>query len=197
MQVILASSSIHRLQLLHDVGVMAIAVAADIDESSIIGDTPIDTAILRARQKTDAVHQLNENSMVIGADQVCYLGGILMGKPTSEAEWFDRLRLLRGKDHLLSTAVCIAIADSSERLEFVETTRIRFRGSLTDEELRGYVKLGEAKYCAGGYMMEKRGAWLIESIQGDWQNVIGLPIFPLLKHLKELGVPCFGGANVG
>ncbi len=196
MQVILASSSIHRLQLLLDVGISALTIAPKIDEESILGDNPIDTAKLRARAKTAAVAQSHLDAIVIGADQVCYLGDILMGKPSSNSQWLNRLRLLRGKDHLLSTAVCIAVPGSSQRVEFVETTTIRFRDTLSDEDLMRYVLMGEARNCAGGYMMEKRGAWLIESIHGDWQNVIGLPIFPLLHQLKRIGVPCFGETNV-
>ena len=80
--------------------------------------------------------------------------------------------------------------------EFVETTKSILSSDLSDDDLRAYVDIGEARQCAGGYMMERRGAWLIEKIEGDWQNVIGLPIFPLLKHLKALGFPIFGVGSV-
>jgi len=126
---------------------------------------------------------------------------------------------MRGEKHLLSTAVYILSPDKDPDKEsayehlskwnlppnifsashpfgrayhFVETTEVYFRSDLSDEMLAHYIQIGEARNCAGGYMMEQRGAWLIEKIKGDWQNVIGLPIFPLTTVLRHLGVPMFG-----
>ena len=137
---------------------------------------------------------------MIGADQVCYIDDVVMDKPKSSEEWFVRLQAMRGRGHKLSTAVCLmrrgATEESNVLVEFVETTRVYFRSDLSDADLRAYVEIGEARKCAGGYMMEQRGAWLIERIERDWQNVIGLPIFPLLGHLKTLGCPIFGMSGI-
>ena len=124
----------------------------------------------------------------------------VMDKPKSSTEWLSRLQTMRGRSHKLSTAVCLMGRGASDEdnvlREFVETTRVYFRSDLKDDALQAYVDFGEARNCAGGYMMEQRGAWLIEKIEGDWQNVIGLPIFPLLAHLKELGCPIFGMGDI-
>lgn len=200
MKLILASSSPYRQALLRDVGLNVSAVGARIDEYSIVGQTPIETAQRRAQAKAKAVFENHPDHIVIGADQVCYIDDVVMDKPKSSAEWFSRLQAMRGRSHKLSTAVCLmgrgATEDDSILTAFVETTQVHFRSDLSDTDLQAYVEIGEARNCAGGYMMEQRGAWLIEKIEGDWQNVIGLPIFPLLGHLKTLGCPVFGPANI-
>ena len=133
---------------------------------------------------------------MIGADQVCYIDDVVMDKPKSSKEWFTRLAVNAGSQaHNLSTAVCLmgwGTEGIAEILtEFVETTRVYFRSDLSDADLLSYVDIGEAKHCAGGYMMEQRGAWLIEKIEGDWQNVIGLPIFPLLASFEKTWLSYF------
>ena len=196
MKLMLASSSPYRQALLRDVGIDVLTMGANIDEYSILGETPVETAQKRAMAKAMDVAQKNIEHVVIGADQVCYLDDIVMDKPKSNEEWLKRLKMMRGRSHNLSTAVCIvkhnAAGEPMVLTEFVETTSVYFRANLSDADLQAYVELGEAKKCAGGYMMEQRGAWLIEKIEGDWQNVIGLPIFPLLEELKRLGCPIFG-----
>ena len=85
----------------------------------------------------------------------------------------------------MTTAVCIYGAGARE--EIIETTIIRFRKDLDDNELLAYIQHGEAANCAGGYMIENLGAWLIDSVDGDWQNIIGLPVLPVLSCLRKLG----------
>ena len=200
MKLMLASSSPYRQALLRDVGLNVSAVGANIDEYSIVGRNPVETAQKRAQAKARAVVVQHPEYIVIGADQVCYIDDIVMDKPKSSEEWFLRLQAMRGRSHNLSTAVCLMSRGATEEynvlVEFVETTRVYFRSDLSDLDLRAYVEIGEARKCAGGYMMEQRGAWLIERIEGDWQNVIGLPIFPLLGHLKTLGCPIFGISDI-
>ena len=196
MKMILASTSPYRKSLLKDVGLNVDTFGANIDEYSIVGSNPIQTAQYRARAKAESVRENHSKAVVIGADQVCYIDEVVMDKPRTSEEWFLRLQSMRGRSHFLSTAVCILVAPTptkmEECIEFVVTTQVFFRSDLSDEDLKAYIDIGEAKKCAGGYMMEKRGAWLIERIEGDWQNVIGLPIFPLLAHLKRIGCPIFG-----
>ena len=198
MKLMLASSSPYRQALLRDVGLNVLATGANVDEYSILGQSPIETAQKRAFAKAQHVASVHPEYVVIGADQVCYLDELVLDKPQSSDEWFSRLQSMRGRFHYLSTAVCLlrknANGEQDLHTEFVETTKVYFRADLSDDDLRMYVDIGEASQCAGGYMMERKGAWLIEKIEGDWQNVIGLPIFPLLKHLKLFGVPTFGSS---
>ena len=183
--IILASSSTWRLKLLNDAGIPATSQSAQINEYDIQGSDPVDIALKRATAKAFDVASAHPEALVIGADQVVYLDGQLFEKPKSALEWRQRLRLLRGQAHHLSTAVTLVQGDTID--QFVETTLVYFRAEIDEAHLDAYVSHGEAWGCAGGYMMEGHGAWLIERIEGDWQNVIGLPIFPLITRLYQLG----------
>ena len=183
--IVLASTSRWRLQLLKDAGIDAIAESPAVDEAVIVGGTPTETARLRAIAKAEAVLERCGDSLVIGADQVIHLDGVTIGKPTDAEDWLNRLRSMKGRVHQLTTAV--AMIDSHGADAFEVHTGVRFRSDLTDEELRHYIALGEAKGCAGGYMVERRGAWLVESIEGDWLNVVGLPVLELVTRLRARG----------
>lgn len=172
--------------MLKDAGIEAEGVAPDVDEATIVGAIPEETARHRAVAKAIEVSARLTDRLVIGADQVAHLDGQPFGKPTSTEDWRERLRALRGKAHTLTTAV--ALAEGGALAEsFSVDTRVSIRGDLRDEEIEDYIASGEGLPCAGGYMAERRGAWLVERIDGDWQNVIGLPLFPLLARLRVRG----------
>jgi len=183
---VLASTSEWRLQLLRDAGIQAMAIGSQVDESQWVGETPIQTAELRARAKAEAVVAGNPEFWVLGADQVIHLDGETIGKPESDDVWRQRLQAMRGRTHDLTTAV--ALWDSEKWEVRAVTTRVRFRADLTDAEIDAYIKSGEARGCAGGYMVERRGAWLVESIEGDWSNVVGLPVLTVVGMLRDRGM---------
>jgi septum formation protein len=185
MKVVLASSSRWRATLLEQAGLSCEVVAPGVDEAAITADTPVQTAICRAIAKAERVAQAHPDAVVLGADQVIHLDGQTIGKPVDAADWLARLQELRGRSHQLTTAV--AIVQGGEVEHFHVDTLVRFRSDLTDAELRAYVAHGEAQGCAGGYMVEKRGAWLVERIDGDWLNVIGLPVLELITRLRARG----------
>jgi len=184
-RLVLASTSPWRLQLLGEAGILAEAIAPAVDEELIVGTGPIETAQMRATAKATAVAKECPSTLVVGADQVIHMDGETIGKPDDDTVWFQRLRQMRGRAHQLTTAVALVDGDGAE--EFAVTTEVRFRGDLTDEELHAYIASGEARGCAGGYMIERRGAWLVESIEGDWLNVIGLPVLHLVSRLRARG----------
>ncbi len=172
--------------MLRDAGIEAEGVAPDVDESTIEGAIPEETARHRAVAKAVEVSGRHPGNLVIGADQVAHLDGEAFGKPTSTSDWRERLRALRGKTHTLTTAV--ALAEEGSLVEsFAVDTRVSIRDDLSDDEIEDYIASGEGRVCAGGYMAEKRGAWLVEAVEGDWQNVIGLPLLPLLARLRARG----------
>ncbi len=193
--IVLASASSWRLQLIRDAGLSCRAEPSQIDERTVQAAAPHETALARARAKALDVARRFPGEIVVGADQVADLDGAQFGKPVDDDEWLARLRQLRGRQHWLSTGVAVVRlpgpgAASSEVTvdeSFCVRSGVTFRADLTDDELAAYVALGEARGCAGGYMVERRGAWLIESVQGDWLNVIGLPVLPLLGRLRALG----------
>lgn len=182
---VLASTSRWRAQLLEDAGIPCRALAPGVDEAAITAGSATALAAARAAAKAEAVAPLAPEAVVLGADQVAHLDGEAFGKPADAADWLARLRALRGRTHTLSTAVCLL--GGGLRQERVVHSRVRFRADLADAELQAYVALGEAAGCAGGYMVERRGAWLIEAVEGDWTNVVGLPIFAVVEALRARG----------
>ena len=185
-KIYLASSSVWRASILKNAGIDALILPPDVDEYSILADHPIKTAILRAIKKGESVlGHCSDHDVLISADQVVYLGTEIFDKPKNDEEWFARLCRFRGVSHDLTTAV--SLFSRGRRIDIQEHTKVWFRADVSDQELRTYIKDGEARGCAGGYMIEQKGAWLIERVQGDWLNVVGLPLFSILTQLRSLG----------
>jgi len=174
------------LQLLRDAGIDVEAVDPGVEEAELVGATPVETAEIRANAKAAAVAKRFPDAWVLGADQVIHLDGETIGKPENEAVWRQRLLSMRGRTHALTTA--IALWDGRHMEIQAVTTGVRFRSDITDAELDAYIACGEAKGCAGGYMVERRGAWLVESIEGDWLNVVGLPVLTVVGMLRARGM---------
>ena len=185
-KIYLASSSIWRASILKNAGIQVNILPPDVDEYSILADHPVETAKLRAKAKGESVLDLcQEDDILISADQVVYLGTEIFDKPKTNEEWFTRLCRFRGVGHDLTTAVSLFCRGN--RIDIQEHTKVWFRSDIQDQELRAYIEDGEARGCAGGYMVEQKGAWLIDRVQGDWLNVVGLPLFAILKELRALG----------
>ena len=185
-EIYLASSSPWRASILKNAGLCTYILPPTVDEKAIIGSTPVETAILRAKAKGESIREaVSPDCFVISADQVVYLGSTIYGKPQDKEDWFRRLSLFRGKAHDLTTAV--SIFHKKKRIDIQEYTKVWFRSDITDQELWDYIEDGEAKGCAGGYMVEQKGAWFIDRIEGDWLNVVGLPLFAILNQLRILG----------
>lgn len=182
---VLASGSRWRRQLLADVGVPVVSVAPPVDEETILDPDPVALALARARAKAAAVRAAHPGAWVIGADQVATLDGEAFGKPLDPVDHRRRLGQLRGRTHRLTTGVVLLGADVDRA--FVEHTDITFRADLSDAELDAYVASGEGAGSAGGYEAEHRGAQLIARIDGDWFNVLGLPVLRLVDELRRLG----------
>ncbi|MEC7946044.1 MAG: Maf family protein [Myxococcota bacterium] len=184
-EVILASSSAWRRGLLASTGLRVRAVAPGVDEASIVDDDPVNLATARAEAKARAVASRHPDATVLGADQVVHLEGRSFGKPADAADHLAMLRRLQGRVHQLTTAVCLIDARGEE--SFCVHSHVRVRGDADAAELAAYVASGEAAGCAGGYMVERRGAWLVQHVSGDWNNVIGLPVAAVLDRLRARG----------
>ena len=182
---VLASGSQWRAQVLKDAGIPCRVRVSGVDEEAIRDPDPVVLATRRAKAKMTAVALLEPDSLVLGVDQVAHLDGEIFGKPEDEEDHFQRLVSLRGRRHELVTGVAIGSGD--ELRVFHEITQIVFRSDLEDEEIRAYVATGEGRGCAGGYQVEQCGAWLIDRIEGDWFNVVGLPLLRVIGVLRELG----------
>lgn len=161
------------------------AIESRLDEHSYTEPDPVLRARGLALAKARLVARSEPSSVVIGADQVAHMDGEVFGKPADADDHFARLRAMRGRSHALVTGVAV-IAPDNERV-FHETSIIWMRADVTDAELAAYVRSGEGAGCAAGYQAEHLGAQLIERVEGDWFNVIGLPIYRLVTVLRELG----------
>jgi septum formation protein len=185
--VVLASTSPHRLALLRNAGIHAEGAAPQCDERIVVDADPVRRALLRAELKARSIAR--PDAFVIGADQVAHVDGEPFGKPRDPSDHRARLRQLRGRAHTLSVGVCVR---APQRLgggehSFVEHSTLRFRADLSDGELDAYVATEEGSQCAGGYAAEGLGANLIEHIDGDFTNVIGLPLYRVITLLRAIG----------
>ena len=181
---ILASTSPRRRELLAAAGFAFDVVASDADEDAPGGLTPAEVAIRNARAKATAL-QANPGTLVIGADTVVALGGQIFGKPASPDDAIRTLEALSGRTHEVVTGV--AIAGETDVTTFHETTRVTFR-ELERGEIETYVATGEPMDKAGAYGIQGEGKRLVEGIEGDYDNVVGLPVGRLSEMLGELGV---------
>ena len=170
---VLASKSPRRRELIERLGRPFICKTADADETLPAGISPTDAVILLATRKAEAgAIGESEEDMVIGADTLVFYENEPLGKPRDEADAHRMLRLLSGTEHLVLTGV--AVRHRGRTLAAAETTIVRFR-TLTDAEIRRYVKTGEPMDKAGAYGIQGKGGRLVESYRGAFDNVIGLP----------------------
>ena len=174
--------------MLADVGVRARTEASGVDEDYEPGPDPTEIATMLAERKAASVAGRHPSAWVLGADQVVCDSvdrTQIWGKPTDPADHLARLAGMRGRSHVLVTG-WVLIGPGVRRTGHCETV-LHVRADLTDAELEAYVATGEGSGCAGGYMAEGRGAFLFERIDGDWFNVLGLPILQVFGALRELG----------
>ncbi|GAB3466323.1 Maf-like protein [Massilia terrae] len=194
-RLILASSSAYRRALLARLRLPFEAIAPDIDETPLAGETPTATALRLARAKAAAVAARAPGALVIGSDQVATLDGEQIGKPGSHAAALAQLQKMRGREVVFHTALClwdgrIAAPEAAAQVEDVRVT-VAFR-DLPDAELDAYLRI-EAPYdCAGSAKNEGLGIALLERIDNsDPTALTGLPLIALTSMLRRAGVAFF------
>lgn len=180
--IILASASPRRRELLKLICEDFKSVSPDVDET-----VPAQVEILERPQflaVKKAMHVwgcLSEKAVVIGCDTGVFIDDEMLGKPKDEEEAFSMLKKLQGKGHLVVTGCCIT--DGTHKREFSVTSRVFFY-PLSDEDIRDYIATGEPMDKAGAYGIQGKGSLLIEKIQGDYFNIVGLPLSALTRELK-------------
>jgi septum formation protein len=179
-RLILASRSPQRRDILAREGFEFEVVAAAVEE--LTEGEAREVALENARRKARAVAVGRPEATVIGADTVVALPGRLLPKPTSEEEARAWLRALSGRAHQVVGGVCVA-GPGGERCA-VEATEVTFR-ALDEGDIDAYVAGGEWRERAGGYAIQGRGAALVERVEGDYLNVVGLPVAALLRLLPR------------
>jgi nucleoside triphosphate pyrophosphatase len=184
-RLILASASPRRAELLTAAGFEFDVMPADVDETAVPGEDPMQYALRVARDKAGRIqaHCRESGTVVLSADTVVVANGEILGKPEDSEDARRMLRLLSGGAHDVHTAVVLS-RGQAERSEVV-TTRVWFQ-PLDEAEISWYVDSGEAEGKAGAYAIQGRAARFIQRIDGSWSNVVGLPIATVYQLLHEL-----------
>ncbi len=182
-ELILASASPRRKELVRHLGLPFGVVVADIDETPLPGEEPVPYTLRLAEAKARAVLGLHPQATVLGADTTVTLDGELLGKPVDAAEAARMLRLLRNRSHTVTTGV--ALLTMQQTLTHAETTRV-FVSDITDAEIAAYIATGEPMDKAGAYGLQGQAQRWVPRIEGDYSNVIGLPVARVYGMLRQL-----------
>ena len=191
--IVLASASPRRQDLLRAAGIAFTALPADIDETPLAGELPRVHAERLAREKAIAVHRLRPDEFVLGADTIVVVDGAILGKPVDTADATRMLRMLSGRTHEVITGVCVmepgggrqgAVASQDVRSEVTLVTMCE----LTEGEIQAYVATGEPMDKAGAYAIQGLASRWIPRIEGDYANVVGLPLALVYRMLREHAV---------
>jgi septum formation protein len=186
MRIILASNSPRRKELLSQVGVTFEVIPSEFEEHVI--ELPPEQlvehfAYMKAKDVSMAV---NEEALVIGSDTIVFLNGI-MGKPRNKEDAFDMLKNLSGRQHLVLSGLSIINTATGESLTEHESTKVKMK-ELSDAEITAYINTGEPMDKAGAYAIQGMGSLFVEGIEGDYFNVVGLPLFRLRRMLERFGM---------
>jgi septum formation protein len=182
---VLASQSPRRRDLLNLIKIPHTVRPADIDETPLPGEAPLDCVERLARTKGRTVAALEPDAVVISADTVVVIDDHILNKPVDRADARAMLSLLSGREHVVHTAVCV-IRDGTE-VAAVETVGVHFR-PLTPEEIDAYIATGEPMDKAGAYGIQGYGATIVDRVEGDFFAVMGLPLVRLTRLLAAVGV---------
>lgn len=188
-EIILASASPRRRQLLAELSVSFEVVTADVPELDSISSphlNPMELARENARRKATAVAKLRLGRWVLGADTVVAMEGRLFGKPASIEEAREFLRALSARAHEVITGCALVDSEGKEEI-FHEVSKVVFH-KLSDELIGQYLAEVNVLDKAGAYALQERGEWIVEQVEGSRSNVIGLPIELLGKVFKKHGL---------
>ena len=180
---ILASSSPRRIELLRRLGIR-FEVRKPLWETRIISDDPVEVARYVALEKARNVAGFYTEGIVIGADTIVVIDNKILGKPRSIDEAREFLMMLSGRYHEVITGIALIDAATNKEVVDHEVTRVKFK-ELSNEEIELYIKSGEPMDKAGAYGIQGLAAFFIERIEGDYYNVVGLPIHKLYKLLLK------------
>jgi septum formation protein len=187
-ELILASSSPRRRELLTSIGVDFDVVPSDISEEIIPGERPIEHVKRLSRSKALHVGLKYPTKWILGADTIVVIDGAILGKPSHRAEAAEMLSRLSGRRHEVFTGYSIInlAVPGSERLQCIRSVVTIRR--MTDPEIAAYIRTGEPMDKAGSYAIQGIGSAIVKRVQGSYTNVVGLPLCEVAKDLQDLKV---------
>ncbi len=186
-KIILASASPRRREILKETGLRFRVEESGYDEDLNLKMRPRDLALFLSREKARSVAGRHRNALIIAADTFIVFRGKVLGKPHNAEEAMRMLTELSGGVHTVITGFTVFDTETGKEISRYAETKVHFR-KLTREEIKSYVRTGEPLDKAGGYAIQGLGRALVERIEGDFYNVVGLPLGMLVECLKKLGV---------
>lgn len=188
-KIVLASASPRRKEILEQIDINFDIIPSTCDEV-ITKNVPKDIVEELAQQKAyEVFKKLDNPDIVIGADTIVVLNDTIMGKPKDEKDAFDMLDKLQANTHIVYTGVCVLIKENNEttKLVFSEATKVSMY-PMTKKQILDYIATKEPMDKAGAYAVQGKSAIYIKKIDGDYNNVVGLPIARLYNEMLELGI---------
>ena len=185
---ILASSSPRRHDLLSSIKLKFLVIPSSIKEEHVNGESPEDHVCRLAQEKALAIAKEYPNKWVLGADTIVVIDGNILGKPQDQSDAERMLDLLTSRNHTVYTGYALINlrAPDQERVRWVRS-EVYIR-DMSKTEISGYVRTGEPMDKAGAYAIQGIGAGIVERVSGSYTNVVGLPLCELTRDLKDLGI---------
>jgi septum formation protein len=194
MNIVLASASPRRKEILENYNVKFNIIKSEIDEVILGHESPVQAVVRLALEKGMDVASKNQGDLVIAADTIVVLDDTILGKPKDESDAYKTLNSLSGREHQVVTGISlINLAENKKVVDYV-VSKVKFK-HLSNKVISDYLKTGEFQDKAGAYGVQGYGALLVDEIKGDYFNIVGLPISKLSDLLiKYFDINLFYGA---
>ena len=188
-EIVLASKSPRRIELLTGLGLKFTAYSPDFEEKteSLAGETPEELVLYNAVGKAQEASRRFKDAIIIGVDTIGVSHGHILGKPTDREDAKRLIRLISGTEHSVISGICVMNSKSKKTLTQTVETKIEME-KIDEKDIEKYVDSGEGDDKAAAYAIQGKGSLFIKGIKGDYFNVVGLPIYTLKKLLKEFQI---------
>lgn len=189
MNIVLASASIRRHELLKRLTDKFEIIVSDFDENAVEFDSDCGSYVMKLAEgkALNVCKNVHNESIIIGCDTIVSFGNKILGKPENEEEAFNMLKFLSGTSHQVYSGIAVVNSASGKIITDYVCTNVKF-SDLSDDVIRKYIERGEYKDKAGAYGIQGYGGVFVEEIHGCYYNVVGLPLNKLSKMLREMGV---------
>ena len=184
MKIILASASPRRKEILENASVKFEVMASSIEELTLDGESPCQMVMRLAFEKGMDIASRQKNDLIISADTIVVIDNTVLGKPENEIEARKMITSLSGRTHQVITGISLINLDNNKKIIDYVISNVKFK-NLSEEDINDYIRTKESLDKAGAYGIQGYGALLVDEIQGDYFNIVGLPISRLSDLLKK------------
>lgn len=186
-KIILASASPRRKHLLLQLGLDFTVDPSGSEESIHLHLPPNLIAVTLAENKAKDVARRHKDGLILGADTIVVIDGLILGKPRDKEQAMEMLSRLSGRWHSVYTGIALIDAKTGRQIKDYEESKVKFK-NLSQREIENYINTGESLDKAGAYGIQGKGSLLVEKIEGCYYNIVGLPLFKLNTLLEEFGI---------